>query len=1141
MWNEIRRLAREKHVLLRASTEGDISAKALLAAADKKTGCSREPVRSGDALLDGGQAQLDTQDDANTIWFNVELNPEIAAYYQAHEYAHFWLHGSHTRDNNVDLNPEAANPLLAAGFQRVEAYSPQERREREANVFARELLLPSDMLLLWFAEGLNAEAIAQLVGLPVALVHHQLGLALLAPETPEPPPAVEQENGVELDPSQAEAAYVDIGPLLVEAGPGTGKTRTLSGRVAFLLGQGVASEKILALTFSNKAAEEMRSRVALISPTVAHNIWMGTFHAFGLELLRKHGEAIGLTGRPRVLDEIDALFLLEELLPQLPLRHYRNLYEPTTFLKDILKAISRAKDELVDPARYRALGTAMLEQAATQDEALAAEKVLEVAEVYAIHQARIEQDGLLDFGDLIARTVRLLQLRPEICAEIQQTFSHILVDEYQDVNRASSVLLKQIAGDGRGLWVVGDVRQAIYRFRGAAPANMHLFEEDFPGARRKSLQINYRSQQPIINAFAALAPQLLASRGAAFSPWTPQQPTTDGQVSMEIAETFESECAGMAAVIRNRVAAGRHYHEHAVLCRSHTTLARIAAQLEQHEVPVLYLGDLFERPEIRDLLALLSLASEGNGYGLLRVARFAEYQIPLADVRALLALTKEQNTPFPQALALAHDAESISAEGKAGFQRVEQHLEGLCYGTNAWSLLVRYLFERSAYLRPILADGSVAAQQQRIAILQFIQVAYSRRNIRLPKTEQKKTFLRYIRRLEQFGEDRQFRQIPEWAAGIDAVRLMTMHGAKGLEFPAVFIPAMTKRAFPLPDRPGSCPPPVGLASHMAGNSHAEEEECLFFVSLSRARDTLYLSRSKTEPSGSRSNPSDFLEKIAPALNRHFEGEATWTGGPPAQESAPIASPFAQQTSFQERMIERYDTCPRQFFYEFGLGLSGKRDDHAYLEFHRCVYQVLTWIKNERAEGRDVELEQALQQLEDVWAQRGPNDHAYAAIYKESADGIVTRAVSHIAQATKPMSPPDWTVAFQAGEVTFTPDHIEIDEATNTVSVQRFRTGQPSKTEADKAIYRLYALAAEAAFPNTTRKVEIIYLGSDHKDEPDNTAAKIKNIRKKYDELMRKIQQGYFDPKPSDRECPRCPYYFICPAAEDGRFAEDDIA
>ncbi len=681
-WEDIRRRARAYRADALAQPGTDASAAALLTAAESLTEVRRLPVKNGDVLLDGGVAVLDRE--ADTIWYDRDADPRLAAFYQAHEYGHFWLDAGHAACNTTDIDAEEYEEPLPLGERRVEGYGPEERREREANVFAREFLLPTDALKGWFlAEGLDATAIADRTGVPEGMVLHQLTRALLTPEIASEVAAEEAPEGEpDLDLSQQEAARVEHGPLLLEAGPGTGKTRALVGRILFFLEKGVPPSSILALTFSNKAAEEMRSRISLVAPDAAPHIWVGTFHAFGLEILRKFGSHLDLPPKPAIVDSVEGLFLLERSLPELGLRHYQNLYEPITHLGEILSTISRAKDELVGPDEYAALAEQMLAEATTEQETLAAEKALEIARVYAFYQEYLETEGMLDFGDLIVRSVQLLRQHPEVRHLLRSTYEHVLVDEYQDVNRASGLLLKELAGDGKGLWAVGDVRQAIYRFRGASPSNVRLFLEDFPDAAVCALEHNYRSVPAILDVFTRFAPDMRAARGTTFTPWRPER-HQGGEVLMEVAEDDDSEIKGLAREMKRQRESGVAYADQAVLCRSHTNLARIAAGLELEGIPVLYLSDLFERPEVRDLLALLALACEGDGRGLLRVARFAEYRVPLTDVRSLLDLAQERDIPFPRALKLARDSATISGRGKAGLDLLDRHLEGLCYGSNA--------------------------------------------------------------------------------------------------------------------------------------------------------------------------------------------------------------------------------------------------------------------------------------------------------------------------------------------------------------------------------------------------------------------------------------------------------------------------
>lgn len=1133
-WQDIRRAARARRADVLRGIGADAPAAALLAEAERLTQVRREPVPSGDPLLYGGVAALDVSN--GVIWYDDDADPGLVAFFQAHEYAHLWLGNGHVACEGAEVDAEAPEEPVPLGVRRVEGYGPDERREREANVFAREFLLPTDVIHRWYLEeGLDAPTIAGRVGVPEGMVLHQLSRALLTPEITDTPSAEEEPVGtaLDLDDSQREAAQADVGPVLVEAGPGTGKTRTLVGRVLFLLDDGVPPSSILTLTFSNKAAEEMRSRVAGVAPEAAPQIWTGTFHAFGLELMRKYGTLVGLPPKPEVLDPIESMFLLERYLPDLELNYYQNLPEPAMNLRHIVGAISRAKDELIGPVEYARLAGGMRLAAETEKEVERAEKAREVAQVYALYQELLEAEGLLDFGDLISRSVELLRMRPDVRDLVRETHVHVLVDEYQDVNRAGGVLLREIAGAGEGLWAVGDARQAIYRFRGAAPRNVRLFREDFAGARVLALGRNYRSQPAILDVYSEMAPGMLTSRGRAFTPWQPHRVDSGGKVMMEVAEDAQSEGAGLAREIERQRAAGVPYSEQAVLCRSHTGLAHIAAELERAGVPVLYLGDLFEREEVRDMLSLISLACEGDGRGLVRAAGFDEYRVPLDDVRTLVSLAKEEGVPFPRALGLALDEEAISEEGKRGLALLGEHLDGLCYGSSAWGMLVRYLYARSSYVRRMAEDGTAAGHQRRLGLFQFLQFAYEHRGNPADEGEDpKRAFLRYVRRLEMFNEEKQFRQVPDWAAGIDAVRLMTVHASKGLEFRAVYLPRLRSGEFPASRRGERCPPPDGMLPAGEEDGHEEEEECLFFVALSRARDVLCLSRPRRH--GDRnSNPSTLLDPIRARLPRPPDGEVTWEGVP-AEPAPAMPAPPSDLPTYTVGELDVYIKCPRKYFYESVVGLSSGREDSAYGSFHRCVYGLLRWMREERDAGRDVDENSALGRLRELWNSRGPVGHPYEEIYRRNAEKMAALAVGLFSESAQGGASPEWEVILEYGRVKLVPDHVEPPGETEDAPplVRRIRTGRPSSGEARKDLYALYQKAADEAYPETEPRIERLYLSTGETEDARIGRASTMNGRiKNYDKAMAGIQQGDFTAKPNDHECPRCSHYFICPAGQ----------
>ncbi len=1134
-WDQIRTLARKFHAEVCAfgddPTAPGESAEGLLARAARVTGIRTKGYIREHPLLHGALARVER----NTILFDNTVDRWLAFYHQAHEHAHILLGHGERCCVAADIDGEAAEDKLPIGVHRVEGYSPHERLECEANVFAREFLLPSDVLRKWFIEdGLNAEAIAVRVGDSpemTDMVCHQLARALLTPAAQSDEKA-KGDQSLSLDRSQRKAAEAPEGPLLITAGPGTGKTRTLAGRVVHLLGRGVSAEAILVLTFSNKAADELRDRVKIAVPAQSPAIRIETFHSFGLDLLRKYGAKIGLPDDPPVLDIVDALMMLEGCLVQLELDHYQNLYEPSLFLSGILRAISRAKDENVNPAQYRKYADAML--ASGVDET-AAGKAAEVARVYNFYQGHLTGKGQLDFGDLICRSIELLQNHLQVREEVRGIYQHVLVDEYQDVNRASGLLLKEIVGEGKGLWAVGDIRQSIHRWRGATTANIRLFSTDYPAAKAPlPLEMNYRSQPVIVDAFSELVPQMQAKTEIPFTPWLKNRIDEGGSFRYEVAVDLKAEAQGIAREIKQNVKGLISYREQAVICRSHTSLARIARHLEEEGVPVLYLGDFFERPEVRDMLSLLSLTCERSGRGLLRVARFDEYQVPLSDVQALRSTANDRDRPFPAALDLAGEAEGITDKGKEKLTLIAAHIDGLGYGRSAWKTLTRYLFVRSNYLRTLLTNDSVAGQQRRLAIYQLLQFVHSQRERRSePHMDPKRFLLRYIRRLEVYGEERQLRQVPAWADGIDAVRILTIHASKGLEFRAVFLPVLAKTYLPVKGSRETCPPPQGMTQEQDG-WRLEEEECLFFVAMSRAQDHLYLSRALRYGLVNR-NPSEFLSKIRRRLPRAVDAQPTWLRDDSIAEvsSEMGTAPSSGRPVFEERALQVYMKCPRKYFYEFVIGLSATRDDSAYLRFHNCVYGVVRWLQSARAAGNLPSNEEALAYLAEVWKARGPGDHPYGAVYWQFASAMVLNAVQRQKLPGWRPAETEHEVRLASGNVKVVIDNAErAENGESSVVVQRFRTGRQTKSEEENVLYGLYRSAAQEAFPRSHVVLQTLYLSTNQTRDIELTDKQCAARLNKYSAAISGITEKRFDPTPSEHECPRCPHFFICPMAED---------
>ncbi|MET0753111.1 MAG: UvrD-helicase domain-containing protein, partial [Pyrinomonadaceae bacterium] len=857
-WSQIRKFAREMRKKMLEANGGKSSPDLLLAAIASETKISSYGLPAKDPLLYKAQAILHS----NIVFFDNSLAIWQTHFNRMHEYAHHFLkHGSSILCRKDDFNPEASEDAIAFGEQRVEGYGPHERRELEANLFAREFFLPCDELRDCFLAGKNADLIALKFEMPSGMVIHQLMRAVLGFEAEISPESIAETTlapeEFDLDGDQQKAAYFGNEafktndfelPVLVDAGPGTGKTRTLTARIAHLINdREILPETILALTYSNKAAEEMYSRVNVATAHNASKIWMGTFHRFCLELIRKYHYLLNISAKPQVADAYDVQILLEQSLERLNLKHYRSLARPSANFKRILDSISRAKDELVSPEEYRNFAQTDLDNAPNNKQKRGrAEKDLEIATAYSVYQEVLAENNLLDYGDLLFLAVDLLRKNDSIREEIQKKYRYILIDEYQDVNTASRELLKLVAGDGSGLWVVGDIRQAIYRFRGAAPTNMLLLtKEDYPNAEVLQLSINYRAKQKIVDAFTYCCNQMKAKVEASrVARWNVFRKEDEGEVNFVEADDEFDEAHEIVETVKRLYEERKiSYQDQAILCRSHDDLVHYSAALEEAGVPVLYLGDFFERPEIRDLLCVIDLASGMEGRAVYRFAAFEEYAFPFAETGILIKHALENNRKFPGALKCAAEIETLSEQAKTGLGLMTAHIADYHPNSSSWTVLSQYLFSRSNYLRLLLKSKTPQTMQRRLAIYQLLLLTYQLRDKFEDDGDSKKHFLNYIRQLKRNNDDKAIRQTPHWADAVDAIKMLTIHAAKGLEFKVVHLPALSDGKFFAKTSQGKgVSLPSGILKPEMSGWAAEEEECLFFVALSRAGDILNIYR-----------------------------------------------------------------------------------------------------------------------------------------------------------------------------------------------------------------------------------------------------------------------------------------------------------
>jgi superfamily I DNA/RNA helicase len=1128
----IRETARQLHASVIAAGVHESQPLAMVRAAILQMDLELHWLPTGDPTLKGARAVFDEQTGA--VCCADEGDDSERAALVAHEIGHAALHSKSAECAATDVDTSQSTEVVPVGLQRIEDYGGHERRELQANVFGREFLLPRDVARrLYLSEGRNAASIATDRQLPKDLVRQQLLDSLLLPAAEPEPPVFARPSRV--DPSQDRAADHFTSAFQLQAGPGTGKTSTVVKKVVRLINQGVDPASILILTFSNRAAGELSERITSALPNHAGRIWIGTFHAFGLDLVRRYHEQLALLPDPPLFDRSDAIEVLEEILPTLRLVHYRNLWDPTLILREIVNAISRAKDELVGPGRYALLATTMKERASDDATRIAAEKALEVAAVYELYEQELLKRKAVDFGDLIMRPALLLEEDEAIRRIVRLRHRHILVDEYQDVNRASGRLLHALAGDGRHLWVVGDSRQSIYRFRGASSANMTAFATQYPDTTVDQLEVNYRSSEEIVHSLVAIAPHLGASLGMLPLSLTADKGASSIKPQIRRFDTLDQEAEGVAASVVELVKAGVSFRDQAVLCRSNARLNDIAGVLEARGIPVLHLGSFFEREEIRDLLSLLSLAIDPFGDGVARVGAMARYYVPLQDVRTATMRMRETEQPAAGKLHEVLAAGGFSGQGAIGLQKLAEDLEGIPNNISPWELLTTYLLDRSDLVTKLANDSTPAARMRGVAIWQLLNFARDRRPSApgLPI----RRMLDRVRQLVLLAEERDMRQVPAAALHIDAVRLMTVHGSKGLEFDAVHVPSLTVTSFPSSYRGQRCPPPDGMvdsihnlsSSDESKRAHEQEEQCLFFVAVSRAKVHLRLYLARKQPNGKNRAASPFLDWIPSALIDEIRNPQVLPLPADAPRPATVQITWPEDWNVSDELLQTFERCPRRFFYTHVLKLGSARKPTAFSRTHECIYDLIDWLAEARVEG-DPDEAAAAREFGQVWQQKGPTDHAFANAYRQLADRLVSALVRLGAGRRFSRSEP-LALDLAGGRVMVQPD--EMAQLPNgTVVLRRVRTGFKRVDEYDRLEYSLYHLAARGRFKGAYQ-IEAVHLTDESLDPVVVSDKKIENRRTKTSEMLTEIAGGFFPPNVDAVTCPRCPHFFICAATPRG--------
>ncbi len=602
-----------------------------------------------------------------------------------------------------------------------------------------------------------------------------------------------------LNPAQVSAVRQTSGPLLILAGAGSGKTKTVAHRIAYLMQhESIWPNEILAVTFTNKAARELRERVWKLTEGHEGEVprtfmgWMGTFHGVCVRLLRIDGQAIGIKSNYVIYDEDDRQSLIKSAMKELSIDTTK--VKPRT----ISSIISNAKNELKTPDDMEASATYP--------------HMRDVAKIYARYEKLRKAAGALDFDDLLMETVRLLRDHPDVRAKWQAQFKHIFIDEYQDTNAAQYTIVKYLVNDQQNICVVGDDWQSIYSWRGADFTNILNFERDYPAATVIKLEQNYRSTAAILNAA-----QSVISKNKVR---TDKKLFTDrGEGSpVEIHATYdESEEASLVA---GRISAqvaikARKYHDFAILYRMNAQSAALERALRLMRIPYQLVGGVrfYDRKEIKDVIAYLRVIYQPNDrLSFSRIVNIPTRGIGATSLERFLTWQGGTGLDVIEALGRVHEADGLMPKAKNALGALGNHLrelQSMLADQAAPADIIERLLKVTGY-REYLRDGTPQAEEREENIGSLI------------------SDVKVFADLPEFLEEAALLSSADSEAGDDKVTLMTLHAAKGLEFPVVFMVGMEEGIFP------------HSRVYDAGPAELEEERRLCYVGMTRAREELHL-------------------------------------------------------------------------------------------------------------------------------------------------------------------------------------------------------------------------------------------------------------------------------------------------------------
>ena len=964
----------------------------------------------------------------------------------------------------------------------------------------------------------------------------------------------EQAILADLNDEQRAAVQHPEGPLLIVAGAGTGKTQVITRRIAWLItSKRARPEQILALTFTDKAAVEMESRVDRLVPYGFVGATISTFHAFCDALVRERAIELGLSSQLRVERQAEILVFLRERLFELGLDRYLPLGRPDTHLAHLVALFDRARDEDVSPADY-ATFAAGLAAAGGDDAALdRAASEAEKSRAYAAYQRLLREHDRMDFGAQIALALDLLRTRAHVLRELQSRYRYILVDEIQDTNHVQFELVRLLAGTERGeprnLTVVGDDDQSIYRFRGAKIENLMSFVTTYPDARVLVLRRNYRSRQRILD----LAHQLVAhndperlERSLGYDKRLVAERGAGGDVEHRAFSSASDEAEWVAAEIADAIQSGnRESRDFAVLTRAHRSLDPFAQALHARGIRFRRSGRrvLYSRPEIQLCLNVLrTLANPEDSAAAHLALGDALFGADPADLARLGARSRDVNRPL---LALARTAAEAghladrTREAVRRFLDLHQRLSAIALKRSTAEVLYEFVSE-SGWLGTLAADDSAESTERAQNLNRLFQLV--QRVGGVLRQDRVHQFIPHLDLLIEMGDDPAAAEIE---TDENAVQLLTAHNAKGLEFPVVFIAHLIQGRFPATRRGEALPFPPELRRGRGDEAEdlMREERRLFYVAMTRARDRLVLTHAGDYGGRRAARVSPFvLEALglpAPPKNSPpssaLQSSARHAPAPEAAVAATATVPEGTPLQLSNLQIDDYLECPLKYRYAHVMKVPLLT--HPAAMYGQAVHNAIQRYLQDRLNGYPTEPENLVRTFEDSWSSIGFLSREHEERRLEEGRDLLRRFYAR--EEASPLKPQaverEFHFTMDGDEVRGRWDRIDV-RGTEVVLVDYKTAAIDDAAKAEERARKslkddqlgLYALAYREATGTAPQFVELNYVAHGVVGRAAVEAEHLERAHARVARAARGIRGGEFAADPDQMKCGFCPYSRFCP-------------